>query len=106
MIEKKLKSGRKVLINEMSLDDIDGCKDMVQVIFDEGLVQTVKGLNKQKTAWIRKGLGGGDFKNWGEKNILAPDNVIKQLSESEKDELIDLIQGCQILGEDNPSSSK
>tara|TARA_B100000424_G_scaffold268915_1_gene264755 strand:+ start:380 stop:712 length:333 start_codon:yes stop_codon:yes gene_type:complete len=106
MIEETLKSGRKVMIREMSIDDIDTCKDMLQVVFKDGQAQTVYGLNKQKTHWIRKGLGGGDFSGWntpGKGN--APDHVIKQLSDLEKDELVALIQEKQALGEENPSSS-
>jgi hypothetical protein len=106
MIDKKLKSGRKVVIREMSIDDIDTCKDMLQVIFKGGSAQTVSGLNKQKTHWIRKGLCGGDFKDWPfpEKGD-APDNVLKQLTEIERDELVALIQEAQSLGEEKPSNS-
>jgi len=107
MIDKTLESGRKVKIKEMSLNDIDTCKDMLQVIFDRGQAKTVSGLNKQRTHWIRKGLGGGDFLNWD--NIGsgdAPDNVIKQLSDAEREELVVLIQEAQMLGEESPSSSK
>ena len=106
MIEAKLKSGRMVMIKEMSLDDIDTCKDMLQVVFKEGQAQTVYGLNKQKTHWIRKGLGGGDFKDWPlPGKVNAPDNVIKQLTDIEKDELVVMIQEKQSLGEENPSGS-
>ena len=106
MINKTLKSGRKVLIKDMSLDDIDTCKDMLQIIFKGNKAQTVAGLNKQRTHWIRKGLGGGDFKNWSNPNGTdAPDSVIKQLKDEEREELVSLIQEAQTLGEENPSSS-
>lgn len=100
MINKTLKSGRKVIIKEMSLDDIDYCKDLLQVMFSDGKAQTVIGLNHQKTEWIRKGLGGGDFKEWPNPGVgNAPDNVIRQLKDSEKDELLGFIQEAQTLGE-------
>ena len=106
MTSKTLKSGRKVLIKEMLLDDIDTCKDMLQVIFDKGQAKTVSGLNKQRTQWIRKGLGGGDFKNWSKPGGGdVPDSVIKQLDDPEREELVSLIQEAQRLGEENPSNS-
>ena len=106
MIDKNLKSGRKVIIKEMTLDDIDYCKDLLQVVFKDGQAQTVSGLNKQRTNWIRRGLGGGDFKDWSNPaKGNAPDNVIKQLNDEEREELVSLIQEAQIMGEENPSSS-
>lgn len=100
MIEKKLKTGRKVLIREMSIDAIDECKDCIQILFDnKGLPSTVVGVNKQKTLWIRKGLSGGDFKTWKGKSTIVPDSVIKELSQPERDELSSLIQENQELGE-------
>lgn len=100
MIEKKLSSGRKVMIREMTIDDIDECKDSIKILFDKkGLPSTVVGLNKQKTLWIRKGLGGGDFKTWKGSSKIVPDSVIKELKEKEKDELCSLIQEYQDLGE-------
>ena len=38
MVEKKLKSGRKVLIKEMSVDQIDECTDIPEVMFDGGTI--------------------------------------------------------------------
>ena len=106
MVNKTLKSGRKVMIKEMKLDDIDTCKDMLQVIFEDGQAKTVSGLNKQRTQWIRKGLSGGDFKSWNNPGKGdAPDNVIKQLDDAEREELVAYIQEAQSLGEENPSSS-
>ena len=104
MIKKKLKSGRNVMIKEMAIDDIDDIKDMLNVTFKDGVPNTVTGLNKQKTAWIRKGLGGGDFKDW-KATHKVPDDVIKQLSDPERDELVIKIQEVQSLGEEKPSSS-
>ena len=85
----------------MSLDDIDDCKDMLQVNFKDGAPSGVSGLNKQRSQWIRKGLGGGDFKNWKKPNpkVDAPDHVIKQLSDTEREEIVILIQEAQTLGE-------
>ena len=106
MLEKKLKSGRNVLIKDMSLDDIDDCKDTLDIEFSDGQALHKRNVNKARTKWIRKGLGGGDFKNWKPNGANAPDSVIKQLSNSELEELHAIIQEAQSLGEDIPSSSK
>ena len=99
MFEHKLKSGRKVLIKEMSLDEIDNCKDILSIVFKGNSAHTVNGVNKQKTAWLRSGIGGGDFKNWDQKSVNIPDKAIKELTDEEKDELVNLILECQSLGE-------
>ena len=106
MLEKKLKSGRKVLIKDMSLDDIDECKDTLDIEFTDGQAKHIRNVNKARTKWLRKGLGGGDFKNWKPNGTDAPDAAIKQLSDIEKEELHGLIQEAQSLGEDMPSNLK
>ena len=95
-MEKKLKSKRKVILKEMSIDDMDHCGDMMKLGVDkDGYYQ--QGVNKMQTAWIRKGLSGGDFKV--EINGVVPDSVIKELSETEKIELVGLIKEYNQLGE-------
>ena len=89
MIEKKLNSGRKVLIKEMSVDQIDQCTDIPEVIFAEGSVKTIKNSSKARTQWIRYGLGGGDFKDYKEQNGVVADNTIKEMTLEEKDDLSD-----------------
>lgn len=98
MIEKKLNSGRKVLIKEMSIDQIDKCTDIPEVIFDEGSVKTIKNSSKARTQWIRYGLGGGDFKDYKEKSGVVVDNTIKEMTLEEKDNLMLAIQDAQVLG--------
>lgn len=106
MTEKTLKSGRKVVIKDMSLDDIDECKDTLDIEFTGGEAKHIRNVNKARTKWLRKGLGGGDFKEWNPNGANAPDSVIKQLSDAEKEELHSMIQEAQSLGEDMPSNSK
>tara|TARA_R110002020_G_scaffold472472_1_gene700610 strand:- start:33265 stop:33603 length:339 start_codon:yes stop_codon:yes gene_type:complete len=107
MINKQLKSKRDVKIKDMSLADIDHCKDMLQVSFKDGAPSGVSGLNAQKSQWIRKGLGGGNFKNWTniDPHKDTPDHVIKQLNDEEREELVKLIQEAQSMGEEMPSTS-
>ena len=99
MIDKKLKSGRKVQIKEMSVDQIDECTDIPDVIFKNGSIHSIKNSSKARTQWIRYGLGGGAFKQYSESNGQPTDAVIKQLSLAEKDDLMNIIQGAQTLGE-------
>ena len=105
MIEKKLKSGRKVKIKELSIDKIDELKDIIKMRYHRDGSSIVENLNVARTAWIRAGLGGGDFTKWKPNGIDPPDVVLKQLSDTEREELFDVIQSCQFMGEEDPSSS-
>jgi hypothetical protein len=106
MIKEKLSSGREIIIKELSIDDIDECKDALEIIFaDKGRI--VKGASKARTKWIRAGLQGGDFKSKdgkgkyeGSKNKTIPDYVIKQLTDGEVDECSIMIQKAQKMGND------
>ena len=97
----ELKSGRKIELKEMSVDEVDFCQDIAQIVYnEEGEVSTVIGVSKSRTAWIRRGLAGGDFKDFSlDLKGFAGDSVIKELNESEKNELMQLIQGYQNMGE-------
>ena len=97
----ELSTGRKIKLKDMSIDEIDFCQDIPSVVYgDDGEVQTVKGISKSRTAWIRRGLEGGDFKNFSlDLKGLVEDASIKELTESEKNELMQLIQGYQNMGE-------
>ena len=83
----KLSSGKDVVLLEMSVDDIDFCNDVTQVVFDNEGNQIIKNMAKARTAWIRKGVVGAD------------DKFIKSLSEDEKNELSLAVQEHQRLGE-------
>ena len=99
MTDKKLKSGRKVKIRSMTVDQIDECTDIPEVIFDGGSIKTIRNSSKARSQWIRYGLGGGDFKDYKEVNGIAADSVIKQMTLEEKDDLMTVIQDVQTLGE-------
>jgi len=99
MTEKKLRSGRKVQIKQMTVDQMDECTDIPEIIFTDGSISTIKNSSKARTQWIRYGLGGGDFKDYKEVNGKPADEVIKQLDLEEKDELMAKIQDVQTLGE-------
>ena len=95
-MEKTLSTKRKVTLKIISLDDMNDCDDLLRLGMDkEGIYQ--QGINKVQTAWIRKGLAGGDFKV--EINGTVPDSAIKELSIDERTELVALIREFNQLGE-------
>ena len=67
--------------------------------------RTVKNINKAKTAWIREGLGGGDFEDWKPNGGMPPDAVLKQLTIEEQVDLHKTIQIAQSINPKKPSSS-
>ena len=97
MTEVILKSKRKVKVKELSLDQVADLNDIPEIKFDNGVVSTIKNLNKAKLAWLRCGLGGGDFNDWEPNGVAPPDNVLKQLTDAEQDELVEKIKEAQTL---------
>ena len=96
----ELSTKRKVDIREMSIDEMDSCQDITRTKFKDGKVDSKMNLSKARTAWLRHGICGGDFKKYKENaNGQPEDSVLKELSEEEKNELSDLIIDSQILGE-------
>tara|TARA_Y100000361_G_C10987578_1_gene252372 strand:- start:156 stop:464 length:309 start_codon:yes stop_codon:yes gene_type:complete len=97
-----LKTGKEVSIKELPIDTIDNIKDMQNIVFENGKPVSVQGTHKTRTAWIRAGLGKlGNVAFNGEG---VPDDIIKRLSEDEKDELAFLVQKAQELTEKKPIS--
>ena len=87
MKDLKLSTNKKVKIKEMSVDDIDFCSDVPEMIYDNDKLVTIKNLSKARTSWIRKGVDGAD------------DNFIRALTDDEKNELSIAVQEYQRLGE-------
>ena len=92
MKKVKLKSGKEVKVKEMSIDDIDNCSDLMTFSMKGDSISTIHGLSKARTAWMRKGLGGD-----------VSDKFLKSLSEEDKNELSQIIQEHQRLGEGKAS---
>ena len=106
MFEKTLPSTkRKVKIRELTEDQIADLEDIPEIYFIGLKERTIRHQNKANLAWIRAGLGGGDFKDWTPNGTAPPDSVIKQLSKEERSELVKLINDCQILNPTKPSGS-
>jgi len=104
MKDVKLLSGRKVKIKNMTIDQIDECKDIPELVYKDGETASIRNVYKARTAWLRCGIGGGDFDDYGEVNGKALDNVLKQLTDDEIEELVNMIQKGQALGKKAPSS--
>ena len=83
----KLSTGKEPKLKEMSVDDIDYCNDIPQMIYEGNEVVSITNLAKARTAWIRKGVEGAD------------DKFIKALCEDEKNDLSLAVQEHQRLGE-------
>ena len=96
----ELKSKRKVELKEMSIDEVDICQDLAVMKYENGEISHISGLSRTRTAWLRRGIKGGDFKSFKTGADGYPeDSVLKQLTEEEKNELVQLIQEYQSLGE-------
>ena len=83
----KLTSGKEVTLIEMSVDDIDFCNDVTNIVFDKQGNQILRNISAARAAWIRKGVK------------VADDKFIKTLTEDDKNELSTQIRESQELGE-------
>ena len=86
-MKKKLKSGKEVVLKEISIDDMDSCNDLQHICQESDGGISIYGLNKSNTPWIRKGVEGSD------------DKFIKSLTEVEKIELVGLVKSFNSMGE-------
>ena len=105
MFDKKLKSGRKVQIKELSEDQIADLKDIPEVYLNSKEKVVYRNVNKAHLAWLRCGIGGGDFDDWKPNGVAPPDHALKQLTDKERSEIVGLIQECQTINPKKPSSS-
>ena len=103
MFDKVLRSGRKVKIKELTEDQIADLKDIPEVYFIGDEERTIRNQNKAILAWLRCGLGGGDFDKWKVNGVAPPDSVLKQMTIEERNELVGIIQQCQIVNPNKPS---
>ena len=102
MTEKKLSTGKKVLIKDLGEDTIADLKDIMEFVSYPNGSSTIKNVNKHRLAWIREGLNG--LEDWKAKNgEIIEDQLLKTLTEEEKDELFKFIQKAQVLNPSKPS---
>ena len=96
----ELKSKKKIELREMGLDEVDFCNDLAVMKYEGGEISHISGLSKTRTAWLRRGIKGGDFEAFKtDANGYPVDSVLKQLTEEEKNELVQLVREHQSLGE-------
>ena len=95
MTEVKLKSGRKVKLKDVSLDERDAMLDSVEYNYDDkGNMSGVKMMHSTITKWLRFGLNG-----------QATDEFILGLTFEERTEIFLKMQEKLLTGEGNASNS-
>ena len=104
MTEKKLSSGTKIVIKDLGEDKIADLKDIMVFCTHPDGRTSIQNVNKQRLAWMREGLSG--LGEWKAKNgEMVADDILKSLTEEEKDEAYKLIQEAQVLNPNKPSNS-
>ena len=93
----ELSSKRKVELKELSIDDMDLCSDLIKLETSDSGRTIVNGLNKARTAWLRRGIAGGDFKKYKtESNGFPSDSVLKELfNQGEYNPLVKLLKSLK-----------
>ena len=93
-MELKLKSGKKIKIKDVSVDDKDMLLDSVEYQYkDDGTVGSVKMVNTTITKWLRTGIDGD-----------TSDKFLKTLSLEDRTEIFLAMQDRIILGEKKASN--
>ena len=92
-MEVKLKSGRKLKIKNITLDERDVLLDSVEYIYKEdGSFSGVKMMNSTMTKWIRTCVDGD-----------ISDKTLIKFNIEERTELFTILQGMFTMGEEKAS---
>ena len=92
-MEIKLKSGKKVKLKDVSIDERDEMLDSVQYEMDsDGNVGQIKMMHSTMTKWIRIGLEGD-----------TSDKFLKTLTLEDRTEIFTKMQSYYLVGEDKAS---
>ena len=92
-MEMKLKSGKKIKLKDVSIDERDEMLDSVQYQYDEkGSPKGMKMMNTTMTKWIRVGVDGD-----------TSDKFLKSLSLEDRTEIFIEMQKYLMVGEDKAS---
>jgi len=92
-MEIKLKSGKKVKLKDVSIDERDQMLDSVQYeIKEDGSVGQIKMMHSTMTKWIRIGVDGD-----------TSDKYIKSLTLEERIEIFTKMQEEYLVGEEKAS---
>jgi len=92
-MEFKLKSGKKIKLKDVSIDERDEMLDSVQYEMDsEGNIGQIKLMHSTMTKWIRIGLDGD-----------TSDEFLKTLTLEDRTEIFTKMQNYYLVGEDKAS---
>ena len=92
-MEMKLKSGKKIKLKDVSIDERDEMLDSGQYQYDEkGSPKGMKMMNTTMTKWIRVGVDGD-----------TSDKFLKSLTLSDRTEIFIKMQEYLMVGEDKAS---
>ena len=92
-MEIKLKSGKKLKLKDVSIDERDEMLDAVSYEYKEdGDVQGVKMMHSTMTKWIRIGVDGD-----------TSDKFLKTLTLQDRIEIFTEMQSYYLVGEDKAS---
>ena len=92
-MEMKLKSGKKIKLKDVSIDERDEMLDSVEYQYDEkGSPKGMKMMNTTMTKWIRVGVDGD-----------TSDKFLKSLTLSDRTEIFIEMQKYLMVGEDKAS---
>ena len=92
-MEMKLKSGKKIKLKDVSIDERDEMLDSVQYQYDEkGSPKGMKMMNTTMTKWIRVGVDGD-----------TSDKFLKTLTLEDRTEIFIKMQEYLMVGEDKAS---
>ena len=92
-MEMKLKSGKKIKLKDVSIDERDEMLDSVQYEMDsDGNVGQIKMMHSTMTKWVRIGIDGD-----------TSDKFLKSLALEDRTEIFIKMQEYLLVGEDKAS---
>ena len=92
-MEMKLKSGMKIKLKDVSIDDRDEMLDSVQYEMDsDGNVGQIKMMHSTMTKWVRIGIDGD-----------TSDKFLKTLTLEDRIEIFTEMQSYYLVGEEKAS---
>ncbi len=92
-MEMKLKSGKKIKLKDVSIDERDEMLDSVQYEMDsDGNVGQIKMMHSTMTKWVRIGIDGD-----------TSDKFLKTLTLEDRIEIFTEMQSYYLVGEEKAS---
>jgi len=92
-MEIKLKSGKKIKLKDVSIDERDEMLDSIQYdMSDDGEIKNVKMMHTTMTKWIRIGVDGD-----------TSDEFLKTLTLEDRTEIFTEMQSFYLVGEKKAS---